>query len=179
MYTPQDWAGGRLSSGVWRASVRDPEQSSTQSPAKHHPRCAEPARAHRAYRSHWAIAIRSVRADDRPGARAPSVWPGTWADSTSNGGNSCGDRGGEGKLFNSYLAKIFNCCKRWTYQILKLKVDKNSMTHFIRYLLCSEQPSACFMNIMKLNHVLEAKKRSIFSDISGVLTILATTLYNI
>lgn len=24
-----------------------------------------------------------------------------------------------------------NCCKRWTYQILKLKVDKNSRTHFI------------------------------------------------
>ncbi len=45
----------------------------------------------------------------------------------------------------------------WTIP-LKLKVDKNSMTHFIWYLLCSEQSSACFMNIMKLNQVLEAKK---------------------
>ncbi len=36
------------------------------------------------------------------------------------------------------------------------------MTHFIWYLLCSEQPSACFMNIMKWNHVLEAKKINIF-----------------
>lgn len=52
-----------------------------------------------------------------------------------------------------------NCCKRWTYQILELKVDKNSNTHFILYLLCSEKPSACFMNIMKWNHVLEATRR--------------------
>ncbi len=57
-----------------------------------------------------------------------------------------------------------NHCKRWTYQILKLKVDKNSMNHFIWYLLCSEQPSACFLNIIKLNLVLEAKK-SIFRSV--------------
>ena len=43
-------------------------------------------------------------------------------------------------------------------------------------MLCSEQASACFVNIMKLNHVLEAKKRSIFSDLSGVLIMLATTV---
>ncbi len=59
--------------------------------------------------------------------------------------------------------------------ILKLKVDKNSMTYFIWYLLWSVQPSACFINIMKLNHFLEAKKVNIFrSDLSGVLIILAT-----
>ncbi len=59
-----------------------------------------------------------------------------------------------------------NRCKRLTYQILHLKVDKNSTTHFIWYLLCSEQPSACFMNIMKWNHVLEAKKVNIFRSVS-------------
>ncbi len=56
------------------------------------------------------------------------------------------------------------------HQILKLKVDKNSTTHFIWYLLCSEQPSACFSNILKLMF-------SIFSDMSGFLIILATTVY--
>ncbi len=58
-----------------------------------------------------------------------------------------------------------NCCKRWTYQIFMLKVDKNSTTHFIWYLLCSEQASACFLNIMKWNHVLEAKKVNIFRSV--------------
>ncbi len=36
-HTPPDWAGGKLSSGVWRASIPDPEHSQTQSPAHHHP----------------------------------------------------------------------------------------------------------------------------------------------
>ncbi len=58
-----------------------------------------------------------------------------------------------------------NCCKRWTCQIWKLKVNKTSTTHFIWYLLCSEQPSACFMNRMKLNNVLEAKKLNHFRSV--------------
>ena len=58
-----------------------------------------------------------------------------------------------------------NCCNRWTYQIIKVKSGKNSRTHFIWYLLCSEQPSACFMNIMKWNHVLEAKKVHFFRSV--------------
>ncbi len=66
--------------------------------------------------------------------------------------------------------------KGGTYQILKLKVDKNCTTHFIWYLLCSEQPSVCFLNIMKLNPCFGSKKAQ-FSDLSGVLIILATTVY--
>jgi len=34
--TPLDWAGGRQSSGVWRASTPNPEHSQTQSPAHNH-----------------------------------------------------------------------------------------------------------------------------------------------
>ncbi len=58
-----------------------------------------------------------------------------------------------------------NYCKRWSYQIIKLNVNKKSMTHYIWYVLCSEQPSACFMNIMKLNYVLEAKKFNILRSV--------------
>ncbi len=47
-------------------------------------------------------------------------------------------------------------------------MDKNSTTHFIWYLLCSERKEikSCF----------GGKKRSIFSDLSGVLISLATTV---
>ncbi len=44
-------------------------------------------------------------------------------------------------------------------QILKLKVDK---THFISNVLCWEQPSACFMNIMKWNHFFGGEKGEYF-----------------
>ncbi len=62
-------------------------------------------------------------------------------------------------------------------------MDKNSttdiwyLTDIIWYLLCSEQPSVCFMNIMKLNHIFEVnQKRSVFADLLGVLIILANTV---
>lgn len=44
-----------------------------------------------------------------------------------------------------------NCHKRemWIRQIFKLKVDKDNGAHFISYLLNSEQPSACFMKLLK------------------------------
>uniref|UniRef100_A0A673GJ32 Tc1-like transposase DDE domain-containing protein n=1 Tax=Sinocyclocheilus rhinocerous TaxID=307959 RepID=A0A673GJ32_9TELE len=35
------------------------------------------------------------------------------------------------KYIDTMPERCCNCCKRWTYQILKLKVDKNSTTHFI------------------------------------------------
>ncbi len=42
---------------------------------------------------------------------------------------------------------------------------------------CSEQPSACFMNIIKLNHVLEVKKGQYFQICQVFLILLATTVY--
>ncbi len=57
-----------------------------------------------------------------------------------------------------------NCCKRWTYQILKLKVDKNSATATICMFHEHNEIKSCF----------GGNKGSIFSDLSGVLTILAT-----
>ncbi len=48
---------------------------------------------------------------------------------------------------------------------IKVKEVKNSKTYFIWYVLCSEQLPACFMNIMKLNHVLEVKNVNIFRPV--------------
>uniref|UniRef100_A0A8C2EQV7 Vasoactive intestinal peptide receptor 1b n=1 Tax=Cyprinus carpio TaxID=7962 RepID=A0A8C2EQV7_CYPCA len=62
-----------------------------------------------------------------------------------------------------------NCCKRWTYQILTLKVDKKSQLTSFDIFLCSEQ---CFMNIMKWKHVFEAKKVSIFRSVRSLFFIL-------
>ncbi len=76
----------------WTSQIMTPAPLGTQTQSSNTPQHGA-ARAHRrrrarAYRSHWASAIRSDRADDRPGAGAPSVWPGARADSTSDGGYS-------------------------------------------------------------------------------------------
>lgn len=58
-----------------------------------------------------------------------------------------------------------SCCSRCrrTNGIFTFKEDKTRRTHFIWYLLCSEQKtSADFINIMKGNSVLEARRIQYF-----------------
>ncbi len=81
--------------GCWHQSHSGPRAWSITTPQCGAARTHRRQRA-RACRGRWAIAIRSDRAANRPGARAPSVWPGARADNSSNGGNSCRDRGGYG-----------------------------------------------------------------------------------
>ncbi len=82
--------------GWWHQPHSGPRAQSTSTPGRIAAR-AQCRRRARACRGCWAIAIRSDRADDHPRARAPSVWPGARADSKSEDGYSCGDRGGNGK----------------------------------------------------------------------------------
>lgn len=56
--------------------------------------------------------------------------------------------------------RCYNCCQRWTNQIFPFKEDENtSRMDFIWYLLCSEHPSADFINFRSWNHNQEAKKK--------------------
>ncbi len=55
-----------------------------------------------------------------------------------------------------------NFCKSWTYKILKLKVNKNSTTHFIWYLLCSEQLSALFHEHYEMKSCFRSRKGQYF-----------------
>ncbi len=98
------WVGGgvlriethRGPRGWWHQPHSGPRAQSTSTPGRRATRAQRRRRA-RSCRGCWAIAIRSDRADDHPGAWAPSVWPGARADSKSEDGYSCGDRGGNGK----------------------------------------------------------------------------------
>ncbi len=98
------WVGGgvlriethRGRRGWWHQPHSGPRAQSTSTPGRRAARAQRRRRA-RACRGCWAIAFRSDRADDHPGAWVPSVWPGARADSKSEDGYSCGDRGGNGK----------------------------------------------------------------------------------
>ncbi len=78
----------------WRLQLHsEPRTQSSSTPWREAARVYHRWRA-RACHGCWDIAIRSDRADDHPGAWAPSVWLGARTDSTSKDGYSCGDCGG-------------------------------------------------------------------------------------
>ncbi len=93
------WPANRNS--PWTSRMMTPAPLWTQSPVNLHPTarsCQSPPQTEsQSLPRSLSHCHQSDRADDRPRAWAPSVWPGARADSTSDGGYSCGDRGGYGK----------------------------------------------------------------------------------
>ncbi len=69
-----------------------------------------------------------------------------------------------------------NCCKRGACQILKLKVDKT--VRLASSGICCAQSNHLHVSWTSWNEIMFwRQKRSIFSDLSGVLIFLPTTVY--
>ncbi len=69
-----------------------------------------------------------------------------------------------------------NRCKRWTYQILKLKWIKT--VRLTSSDICCAQSNYLHVSWTLWNEIMFwRQKRSIFSNLSGVLIFLATTVY--